>query len=508
MALEIGNRRIKIEDVVDVARRGKKVRLNPKALEKARACRKIVERKIKERAVIYGVTTGIGELAEVVLSPDQFRKFQTYLVYSHTAGYGDPMNVEDVRAALLSRINVLSKGHSGMRPVVVETMTEMLNKGVTPVVSQRGSVGACGDLSPMGQIALVLIGEGEAFYKGKRMSGKLAMEKAGIPTITFEARDGLASINGANVTAGMGALEVHDAERFLKASQIAAAVSLDALNANMVAFDDRIHRIRGYPGAVKSAANIRRIVEGGGFLKSKRKKVQDAYSLRSTPQVIGSAIDTLGFARGMFEIELNGVGDNPIFFEDDGGTILTGANFQGTPLAFALEFLGTAVTTVAVLSERRLNRLMNPNLSMGLPPFLVEGAGMFSGLMLTQYTAGALVNECRVLCTPAATGSIPAAADQEDFVSMSMTTALKTRQIISHACAVIAIELIAGAQGLEFRKPVRPGKGVQAAYEVVRKHVAPLKEDRPLNNDINRMAEAVASGELVEAVEGEIGELD
>jgi histidine ammonia-lyase len=508
MALAIGVRKLSVHDVVEVARHKKKVRVSENALKKVRSCRKMIEKKIKERAIIYGVTTGIGELAEVVLTPDQFQEFQTYLVYSHTAGYGDPIAVDDVRAAMLSRINVLAKGFSGMRPVVLETLTAMLNKGVTPVVCQRGSVGACGDLSPMGQIAIVLIGEGEAFYRGKRMTGKDAMAKAGIPTIKFEARDGLATINGSNVTAGMGALQIYDAERFLKSAQIASAVSLDALNGNTVAFDERIHKIRGYPGAVTCAANIRRIVEGGGFIKAKGKKVQDAYSLRSTPQVIGAAIDTLEFSRRMFLTELNGVGDNPIFFEENGGTVLTGANFQGTPLGFGLEFLGTALTTVAVLSERRLNRLMNPSLSMGLPPFLTEGAGMFSGLMLTQYTAGALVCECRVLCNPAATGSVPAAADQEDFVSMSMTSAIKTKQILSHICAVVAIELIAGAQALEFRKPLKPGKGVQAAFEAVRQHVKPLKKDRPLPDDINRMAAAVAAGEIVSAVEDAIGPLE
>ncbi|MCK4233064.1 aromatic amino acid lyase, partial [candidate division WOR-3 bacterium] len=372
---------------------------------------------------------------------------------------------------------------------------------------QKGSVGASGDLSPMAQMALVLIGEGEAFYKGKRMSGKEAMDAADIPTIKFEARDGLATINGSNVVTGMGTIQIHDAERWLKTSEIAAAMTLEVLNANMIAYDERIHKARGYPGAIETAQNIRRLVEESELLKQKGKKVQDAYSLRSTPQVVGASKDAFKFAREMFLIELNGVGDNPLFFEDDGGVCLTGANFQSAPLAFGLELLGTAVTTVCVLSERRLNRLMNPHLSMGLPAFLTKGAGVFSGLMLSQYTAGSLVCENRILSHPAVTGSIPAAADQEDFVSMGMTTAIKTRQIIENANAVVAIELMAGAQAMDFRKPLKPGKGVQIAYDIVRKYVEHLEEDRALYNDINKLTAVVKSGEFIDEVEKSLGPL-
>jgi histidine ammonia-lyase len=385
-------------------------------------------------------------------------------------------------------------------------MKEMLNKGVTPVMCEKGSVGACGDLSPMAQMALVPMGEGEAFYKGERLSGKEAMAKAGIPTIVLEARDGLAMINGANVIAGMGALEIYDTARWIKNSEIAAAITLEVLNANMNAFDKRLHQVRGYPGAIESSDNIRRITEGSELLAQKGKKIQDAYSLRSTPQVVGSAHDALKWARYMLEIELNGAADNPTFFPEE-KLVLSGANFQATPMAFALELLGMAVTTVTVLSERRTNRLMNPHLSMGLPAFLTKGAGMFSGLMLTQYTAGALICENRILSHPAATGSIPAAADQEDFVSMGMTTALKTRQIIDNAQAVLAIEMMAGAQAVDIRKPVKPSKGVQAAYEVIRKYVEYLEEDRPLFDDINTLKEVVESGEILEAVETAVGPL-
>jgi len=301
---------------------------------------------------------------------------------------------------------------------------------------------------------------------------------------------------------------VVDAEQWLRQADISVAMTLEVLNANMQAYDERIHRIRGYPGAQASAANVRRISDGSQMLSQKGKKVQDAYSLRSTPQVMGASRDTLRFSREQIEIELNGVGDNPIFFPDDeGGTVLTGANFQGTPMAFGLEFLGTAVTTVCVLSERRLNRLLNRNLSVGLPAFLTRGAGMFSGMMLAQYTAGALCCENRILSHPAATGSIPAAADQEDFVSMGMTTALKTRQIIKNAQAVLGIEMMAAAQAMDFRRPLRAGKGTEAAYQAIRQHVAFLDQDRPLHEDINRMAGLVESGEILKAVEEATGRL-
>jgi histidine ammonia-lyase len=456
---------------------------------------------------MYGVNTGIGELSEVVLTQEQVEQYQRYIIYSHAAGYGKPLPIETVRAAMLSRISCHCHGHSGLRLVVTETMKDMLNRGVTPVVCEKGSVGACGDLSPMSQVALAVMGEGEAFYKGERLPSAEALKKAGIEPIVLQARDGLAMINGSNMITGQGILEIHDVHRWLKSSEIAAAMTLEAVNANMKAYDARLHQVRGYPGALESAANIRRLTEGSSLLAGLgKKKVQDAYSLRSTPQVVGAARDALKWARYMFEIEINNAADNPVFYPDE-QLVLTGANFQGTPQALALELLGTAVTTVAVLSERRLNRLLNPHLSVGLPAFLTKGAGMFSGMMLSQYTAGALICENRVLSHPAATGSIPAAADQEDFVSMGWTTALKTKQIIDNAQAVVAIELMAGAQALDFRAPLKPGKGVQAAYEVIRSHVSHLEEDRPLYNDINTLKDVVQSGEVLDAVERAVGEL-
>ncbi len=506
MPIALDGKNLTIEKVVQVARGREPVALAPEAKKRIEKCRALLEDKIGKREIMYGVNTGIGELANVVLTQEQVERYQRYIIYSHAAGYGKPLPEDAVRAAMLSRVSCHCHGHSGLRPVVTETLVAMLNKGVTPVMCEKGSVGACGDLSPMSQMALAAMGEGEAFYQGERLPGLEALKRAGIEPLVLHARDGLAMINGSNVIAGMGALEIHDSHRWLKMSEIAAAMTLEVLNANMKAYDERLHTTRGYPGAVESAANVRRITEGSELLGQSGKKVQDAYSLRSTPQVVGAARDALKWARSMIETELRGAADNPVFFPDE-QLVLTGANFQGVPMAFALELLGTAVTTVAVLSERRHNRLMNPHLSVGLPAFLTKGAGMFSGLMLSQYTAGALICENRVLSHPAATGSIPAAADQEDFVSMGMTTALKTRQIIDNAQAVIAIELIAGAQAVDFRKPLKPSKGVQAAYDVIRRYVAHLEEDRPLYDDINRLKEVVESGEILEAVESAVGPL-
>lgn len=508
MPITLNGNNLTIEKVVRVAREREAVELSAEAIARIEKCRAMLEEKVKAHEVMYGVTTGIGELATVVLSPEQTEQFQKFLIYSHAAGCGEPMREEAVRGAMAARLNVHCNGRSGLRLKVSQTLVEMLNKGVTPVVCQKGSVGACGDLSPMAQMALVPMGEGEAYFEGARLPAKEAMERAGVPTLTYRERDGLAVINGANMTASMGCLQIYDADQWYKQAQIAAAMSMEALNTNMLCCDERLHKARGYPGAVACASNLRRLTQGSGILEGiGKKKVQDAYSLRSSPQVIGSALDGLNWTRKMFTIEINGVGDNPLFFPDE-NEVVTGANFQGTPLAFGLELLGTGVTTIAVLSERRLNRLMNPALNVGLPAYLTKGAGMMSGLMLTQYTAGSLVCENRILSHPAATGSIPAAADQEDFVSMSMTTAIKTRQILENAATVLAIEFIAAAQAFDFRAPLKPSPVSQIVHKIIRQYVDHLDDDRPLFDDINRLSEVVVSGEILKAVEGEIGALD
>ena len=496
-----------IERMVRIARFGAPVELSREALDRIAACRSMLEGKIAAHEVMYGINTGIGEFSEVALTDEQVERFQRYLIYNHAAGIGEPAPVEFVRAAMASRINVHARGNSGCRPEITLTLVEMLNRGVTPVVCQKGSVGASGDLAPMAQIALLLMGEGEAWYNGERLPGRVAMEHAGISVPGLRARDGLATINGSNFLTAMSALQLYDIDRWLRHAEIACAMSLEALLANLKPYDERLHRLRGFPGAVRSARTIRRCIEGSDLASGRiHTKVQDAYSMRSSPQVIGAAHDALAYARTQVETELNGTADNPIFLTDEGVT-LTGANFQGTPVALPMEMVGAAVTMVSVLSERRLNRLTNPALSVGLPAFLTRGAGMFSGMMLSQYTADTLIVEQKLLAAPAVIQSIPAAGDQEDFVSMGMNTAIKNGQILDNAYGVVGIELMAAAQALDFRDHTF-GRGVEAARTVVRRHVTHLDEDRPLHVDHTTVQALVRSGEILDEVEAVVGPLE
>jgi histidine ammonia-lyase len=507
MTIVLDGDNLTIEKLVRIARFDEGVSLAPEALERIKVCRAMLEEKIQAKEIMYGVNTGIGEFSEVVLDDDQVKQFQRYLVYNHAAGIGDPLPIEDVRAAIASRINVHAHGNSGWRPEITFTLIDMLNKGVTPVVCEKGSVGASGDLSPMSQIALLLLGEGEAFYQGERLPGDKAFQKAGIPVPDLLARDGLATINGSNILTAISALHIYDMELFLKQAEIAAAMSLEALLANLKPYDRRLHQLRGFAGAIRCCQSLMKCIEGSDLETGKMKvKVQDAYSMRSTPQVIGAAHDALAYARAQVEIELNGVGDNPIFIPEDKVT-LTGANFQGTPVCLPMDMVGAAITMVCVISERRLNRLTNPALSVGLPPFLTVGAGMFSGLMLSQYTAGMMIVEQRILSNPASIQSIPAAADQEDFVSMGMNTALKNKQILDNAYGILGIEFMAATQALDFREFTN-GAGVRAAHGVIRKHITHLDEDRPLYPDHNRMKDLVESGEILEEVEKTVGSLN
>ena len=507
MSIELGNTQLTTEKLVQIARFGEEVTLHPDAIDRIKTCRIMLEKKIQAGEIMYGVNTGIGEFSEVVLDDDQIQDFQKYLIYNHAAGIGDPAPIEYVRGAMAGRINVHSKGRSGCRLEITQTMVDMLNKGVTPFVCQKGSVGACGDLAPMAQIALLMLGEGQAYYKGELLDGKLAMERAGIPIPGLMARDGLAIINGSNVLTAMSAILIYDTNRWFKQAEIACAMSLEALKANMKPYLPKLHEVRGFTGAIRSAKAIRKLVENGDLAENKIKcKVQDAYSMRSTPQVIGAAHDALAYAKSQVEIELNGVGDNPIFFPED-NTQISGANFQGTPVSLPMDMIGISITMVSVLSERRMNRLNNPALNVGLPAFLTKGAGMFSGLMLSQYTADTQIVEQRILSMPASIQSIPAAADQEDFVSMGMNTAIKNFQILDNAYGILGIELMAAAQALDFRD-YSFGTGVEKAKEIIRKYVDFLDIDRPLYPDHTNMKELVKSGEILEEIENLVGSLE
>jgi histidine ammonia-lyase len=507
MSILLDGSGLTISKLIRIARGGEKVELHPDALERIKSCRAMVEDKIQAREIMYGINTGIGEFSEIVLNDEQMRQFQRYLIYNHSAGIGEPAPIESVRGAIAGRINVHAHGNSGCRPEITLTLVEMLNKGVTPFVCQKGSVGACGDLAPMSQVALLMMGEGQAFYQDELLPGDRAFAKAGIEVPGLEARDGLAVINGSNLLTAMSGLALYDMNRWLKQTEIACAMSLEALLANMKPYDARLHEVRGFAGAVRSAKAIMRCIEGSDLLSGRMKtRVQDAYSMRSSPQVIGAAHDAVRWAQSQVEIELNGVGDNPIFLPEYKLT-LTGANFQGTPVSLPMEMAGTAVSMVSVLSERRLNRLLNPALSAGLPAFLTKGAGMFSGMMLSQYTADSLIVEQRILSAPAANASIPAAADQEDFVSMGMNTAIKNAQILDNAYGVLGIEFMGAAQALDLRN-FQPGRGSGKAREVIRRHVAFLDEDRPLYPDHTQMKQLVKSCEILEAVEAEVGGLE
>ena len=506
MTVIVTGSNLAIEDVVSVARHNELVELHADALVRIKKCRSMLEKKIAAREIMYGVNTGIGEFSEVVLSDEQVKKFQKFLIYNHAAGIGDPAPIEYVRGAMLGRVNVHAHGQSGVRPEITQTLVALLNKGVTPFVCQKGSVGACGDLAPMSQIALLMMGEGKAFFKGELLDGKEALKRAKIAVPGLKARDGLALINGANLLTAMSAIFLYDADRWLKQAEIAAAMSIEALKANMRPYTPKLHEARGFSGAVRSAKAMQKLIKGGDLQRGRIEcKVQDAYSMRSTPQVIGAAHDALKYARSQVEIELNGVGDNPVFFPDE-DLQLSGANFQGTPVSLPMDMAGMAITMVSVLSERRMNRLNNPALNVGLPAFLTKGAGMFSGLMLSQYTADSLVVEQRILSAPASIQSIPAAADQEDFVSMGMNTAMKNFQILDCAYGVLGIEFMAAAQALDFRD-YKIGNGVAKAKAVIRKYVDFLDEDRPLYPDHTRMKELVKSCEILEAVEKTIGSL-
>jgi histidine ammonia-lyase len=511
MTLVLTGNNLTIEDVVRVARHGEKVELHPDAVARINKCRAMLERKIEAHEIMYGVNTGIGEFSEVVLNDDQVKDFQKYLIYNHAAGIGKASPVDHVRAAMLLRANVHSHGNSGCRIEITQTLVDMLNKGVTPFVCEKGSVGACGDLAPMSQIALLMMGENTAMYEGEWMSGREALEKAGIPIPGLMARDGLAAINGSNFLTGMSALFLYDTQNWLKQAEIACSMSLEALKANLKPYNSRILEVRGFAGGVRSAAAIRKVTNNGDLSEGRVKtKVQDAYSMRSTPQVIGAAHDAVKYARSQVEIEINGVGDNPIFFPEE-NMQLSGANFQGSPVSLPMDMIGIAVTMVSVLSERRMNRLNNPALSVGLPPFLTKGAGMFSGLMLSQYTADMQIVEQRILSAPASIQSIPAAADQEDFVSMGMNTALKNFQILDNAYGILGIEFMAAAQALDLREkfetPYKFGDGTIKAKEVIRKHVDYLEIDRPLFTDHNAMKELVKSCEILTEVEKITGNL-
>jgi histidine ammonia-lyase len=499
---------LSIRDVVAVARGGE-VGLSPSAAERMRASRRIVDDKVSAGETVYGVTTGLGSLATVRLAPEEVRRLQHDLLRSHAVGVGPPLSEPEVRAMLFLRAHVLALGYSGVRPDVAERLIAFLNGGILPVVPEQGSLGASGDLAPLAHLALPLIGEGEVSYQGERMSGGAAAEKSGLEPLALEPKEGLSLINGTQGMLAVGALAAHRGAALARAADVAAAMTIEAVLATDRSFDERIHRLRPHPGQNASAANLRTLLAGSEIVASHRASlhlVQDAYSLRCAPQVHGAFRDTLAHAGQVLTIEMGSVSDNPIVLED--GDVLSGGNFHGQPVAVALDALAAASVSLASVSERRLYRLLDPSTNNGLPAFLVDRAGMNSGLMLVQYTAASLVSESKALAHPASVDSIPSSAGQEDHVSMGMTSARHARDCLANAEIVIALEVLAAAQGIDLRKPLKAAPGTAAAVAKLRETVPFLEGDRQLKPDIDGAIELVRSGALLEAVETTVGPLD
>lgn len=507
MNLSIDGDSLTIADIVAVARDGTHVRLSKTAVEEIRKSRAVVEDAVEQNRVVYGVNTGFGDLATVSVGKKDLARLQVNLIRSHSAGVGNPFHPEVVRGMMLLRANALAKGYSGVRVEVIDTLLDMLNKGVIPVVPQQGSVGASGDLAPLAHMALVMIGEGQAVYKGNLVDGVDAMRMAKIRPVVLSAKEGVALINGTQPMTALGVLAVHDALELVRDSIMAASMSLEALRGTRTAFDSRIHAVRPHEGQCDVASAMLRVLRDSEINRSHAEcgKVQDAYSLRCIPQVLGASLDTIRYVQSVIETEINSATDNPLVFHED-NAVLSGGNFHGQPIALVMDFLSIALSEIANISERRINRMVNPHLS-GLPSFLTNEGGLECGLMIAQYTAASLVSENKSLAHPASVDSIPTSADQEDHVSMGTIAARKCRQILVNVENVIAIEYLCGAQGLDLLAPLKPSEPVAAAHACIRSQVPKLEDDRQLSDDISAVAEMMKSGNIVRAVEEITGPL-
>lgn len=507
MAVRVGER-LTLEDVVAVASGGA-VELPGAAQERMAVARAVVEDKVASGETVYGVTTGIGSLATVRIDPDEAAQLQRDIVRSHATAVGPPLSREEARAMLLLRAHVLALGHSGVRPLIVERMVQMLNSDVIPAVPQQGSLGASGDLAPLAHLALPLLGMGEVLDGDRRTAGGDALREAGIEPVTLGAKEGLALVNGTQGMLAVGALALARAERLARSADVAAAMSIEALLGTDRAFDERLQRLRPHPGQSASAANLRALMAGSEITRSHRESghlVQDAYSLRCAPQVHGATRDVLAFCREVLEREMRSVSDNPIVVPET-AEVLSGGNFHGQPVALALDALATCVVPLASISERRLFRLLDPSLSNGLPAFLVKESGLNSGFMLVQYTAASLVSECKSLAHPASIDSIVSSAGQEDHVSMGMTAARHARDCVANAEVVVALEAFAAAQALDLRAPLASGEGTRAGLDAVRAEVPFLESDREIRLDMERAIELVRAGRLLGPVQDAIGPL-
>ena len=508
-ALVLDGGPLALDDVEAVARERREVALAPVAVARLAAARAFVDRLAGGAEPIYGITTGVGKLKDVVIPPAERAALQRNLVLSHAGGVGPPLAETETRAVLLLLAASLARGASGVRPLVVETLLTCLNRGLHPVVPEGGSVGSSGDLAPLAHVAACLIGEGEAWAGGRRVPAREALAASGLAPLSLETKEGLALLNGTHLMAGLGTLSVLDAGRLARLADVTGAMSLEALMGTNAAFDPRIHALRPHPGQRTAAANLTKLTAGSGIIESHRDctRVQDAYSLRCMPQVHGSAREAIGFARGVLERELAAVTDNPLVFPAD-GAVLSGGNFHGEVLGLALDTLAVGLTQLAGISERRADRLVNPLTNEGLPPFLARVGGVNSGYMIAQYTAAALVAELRGLAHPASVDSIPTSGLQEDYNAMGAGAALKTRRAVGLARQVLAIELLLAAQALDLRAPLIPGRGSRAARDAVRRRLPPLERDRYLKADLDAALGLAEDGDVVAAAERAVGPLE
>ncbi len=508
-ALHINGNDLALEAVREVAQINERrpVLLSADAREAVDRARALVDEIVAGNKLAYAITTGVGKLSDVRIAGDQIRELQVNLVRSHAAGVGEPLSVAETRAMMLLRANSLAKGYSGVRGIVIDTLCEMLNRGVTPFVPSQGSVGASGDLAPLAHLALALIGEGECVdAAGGRIPSGEALKRAQIKPLVLEAKESISLINGTQGMLAVGTLALLAAEILVDSADVLGGLCCDALKGTDTAFDERIHKARPHAGQMKTAANLRKMLEGSQIRESHREcgRVQDAYSLRCIPQVHGAVRDTLAHCREVFEIEANSAVDNPLVFITDAknfkGDVISGGNFHGQPLAFALDFLGIALSALAGISERRIERLVNPALSEGLPPFLAQGAGLNSGFMMPQVTAAALASENKVLAHPASVDSITTSGNKEDYVSMGMAAAIKLKRIVENTRNVLAIEAMAVAQAIDFLAPLKTSKRGQAAHAAIRSVCPTVDKDRVMYKDFARIAELIASGKVAEAL--------
>ena len=483
---------------------GRQVAIDPEARTRVERARAVVEQLVRHDEPAYAITTGVGKLSDVRIAPEQNRELQLNLIRSHAVGVGEPLTEAETRGMMLLRANSLAKGNSGVRPIVIDTLCQMLNNRVHPVIPSQGSVGASGDLAPLSHLALVVVGEGEAWNGNSRIPGGEALKRATIPQVTLEAKEAISLVNGTQAMLSVGLLALLSAETLIETADVIGALSLDALKGTIAAMDERVHRVRPHVGQMRSAANVKRLLESSEIRESHKNcgRVQDAYSLRCIPQVHGAVRDTLAFCRQVFTTEMNSAVDNPLVFCGDttelhDSAVISGGNFHGEPVAFALDYLAIALCALAGISERRIERMVNPALSEGLPAFLASGAGLNSGFMMAQVTAAALASENKVLAHPASVDSITTSGNKEDYVSMGMSAALKLKRVLANTRYILAIETMAAAQAVDFLRPLKSSPSLERVHATIRRTSAFVNHDRVLSDDFRRIADLIESGEIV-----------